>query len=126
MLKHYVEFYFAGAFVSDTSTRQVRSRDEVPVLPRGAYAYRFFDREEAVTNDGEVLVGQPKNRSPMTVFGEEWPLARVEREMPGEATLLANMRGNGWKRVAECRQGFISLADSDVVRPLSEAVFSEL
>jgi len=61
MLKHYVEFFYPGSFFSESSFEEVSHRDfDQIVMPEGAFAFHFFDREE-VEQDGELLTGKCKN-----------------------------------------------------------------
>lgn len=58
MLKHYVEFFYPGIFMSESSTKEVTDRNTaVTEVPQGVYGYRHFSREE-VTQDGELLLGK--------------------------------------------------------------------
>jgi len=105
MVKQYVEFLYPGALVSETEVKEVKDRDPSRLeVPEGCFGYRFFDRQEAVV-DGETLVGQPRNYSGMTYFGQAMTLAEVKREMPDALTLISNMEGNGWERVVKTRRG---------------------
>ena len=63
MLKHYVEFSYPGAFFSEYSSEEIAERKaELVKVPEGAFAYRFYDREEGEV-DGETLCGERKNYS---------------------------------------------------------------
>lgn len=105
-LKHYVEFSYPGAFFSESSARVVSERDPSKVrAPKECFGYRFFDRQEAKAEDGEVLVGQARNQSGMHYFGKVMTLEDVQREMPQDSTLVQNMKGNGWKKVVKTRFG---------------------
>jgi hypothetical protein len=118
MLKHYVEFYYPGTFVAETETREVASRDVPPDdVPRGAYGYRFFDREE-VEQDGETLRGERKNWSPTTFYGHEYTVEQLKAEFPSERILISNVEGNGYKRAVRTDRGWWQqLSDGDVVLP---------
>lgn len=116
MIKHYVEYTYAGSFFSENSTEEIVSRNQKITLPCGAYAYRIFDREE-VSFGGETLKGSQKNFGPRHVKGDVYDIARVENEVTDNRILLANMRGNGWDRVVKCAQGFIPMYDGDVLIP---------
>jgi len=114
MTKHYVRFTYAGSFVSEHGDEPIRSRDSKIILPRGAYAWRVFDREE-VRHGGEVLKGEPKNFGPRHIVGEVFDVERVRREVPDNDILLSNMKCNRWPKVIRCRQGFIPMEKDDVV-----------
>lgn len=114
MTKHYVEYIYAGSFVSETSTEEIKSRDQEITLPKGAYAYQIFDREE-VEQGGEMLKGAPKNYGPRHIKGEVYDLERVKREVPDSRILVRNMECNGWPNVIKCRQGFLPANADDVL-----------
>lgn len=105
-LKHYVEFLYPGSFFNESSAREVETRDPSAVqTPREAFGYKFFDRQEYVAQDGEVLVGEPRNRSGTHYFGRLMSLADVKREVPDSDILQSNMKSNGWKKVVRTRHG---------------------
>lgn len=114
MTKHYVEYIYAGSFVSETGTEEIPSRDQSITLPKGAYAYRIFDREE-IEQSGEILKGSPKNYGPRHIKGDVYDLERVKREVSDNQILLSNMQSNGWPNVIKCRQGFIPAEEGDVL-----------
>lgn len=115
MLKHYVEFVYPGIMVSETSEKEIKSRDQKIVLPKGAFGYHFFDREE-VTKDGEVLVGKDKNHSGFFYEGRKMSLADVEREEPDQRILISNMRNNNIPFVCRTEYGqAIPMKDGDQI-----------
>ena len=117
MLKQYIEFFYPGSFVSESSTQEVADRTPPAELPKGAYGYRFFARSE-VTQDGETLRGQPKDHSSMTYYGEAMTLEEVKALTPSSdyRILVSNMKCNGWGRVVRTIRGqFMPLNDGDVV-----------
>jgi hypothetical protein len=119
MLKQYVEFFYPGSFVSESSVQEVADRNPPAELPKGAYGYRFFSRSE-VTQDGETLRGQPKDHGPMTYCGEAMTLEDVKALTPAGdyRILVSNMECNGWDRVVRTIRGqFMPLNDGDVVLP---------
>ena len=66
MLKHYVKLYRTG-YNSDI-VREVHKRDKDFVMnlarkDKTIYAYCFFDRNEIIAEDGEMLLGEVKNIS---------------------------------------------------------------
>ena len=106
-LKHYVEFFYPGAFMSESSTQEVTSRDALQVdAPKDCFGYRFFDRQEIVAEDGEVLMGSPKNHSGIHYFGEVKTLEDIKNERPDPTGCLErNMESNGWNKVVKTRRG---------------------
>lgn len=117
MLRHYVEFVYPGIIVSESSSREIESREAPVEMPAGAFGYRFFDRVEQDAGE-ETLYGKPKNRSAWHYQGEIWTVDRVKAELPNERILISNMRGNGYDRVVKTRSGqFIPLEPEDQVQP---------
>ncbi len=120
MLKQYIEYFYPGSFVSESSAQEVADRTTPGELPKGAYGYRFFARSE-VTQDGETLRGQQKDHSPMTYFGEVMTLDEVKALTPFSdyRILVSNMECNRWDRVVRTIRGqFMPLnAGDSVVTP---------
>lgn len=104
MTKHYVEYFYPGIIVSETSSEEIKSRNVKIKPPKGAYAYQFFDREE-VKQDGETLTGRANNKSGIFYLGGEVKTREdIEREMPG-SILASNMRCNNIERVVMTKAG---------------------
>lgn len=62
MLKHYVIITFLNPIRSKVI--EVKERNENFLdLPEGVATYRFFDRNEIIAEDGELLIGRKKNFS---------------------------------------------------------------
>ena len=62
MLKHYVRLTFLNPVRS--MVIEVKERDENSLdLPEGVATFRFFDRNEILAEDGELLIGKRKNFS---------------------------------------------------------------
>ena len=62
MLKHYVEFIFINPLRHKRLEVQERNEKSI-VFPEGVAAYRFYDRNEVMADDGELLRGKRKNFS---------------------------------------------------------------
>lgn len=106
--QHYIEFFWAGTIVANTSTREIEHRDPLlVVMPESSYGFRFFDRTVAETTDGETLLGPVKNGSKTYYPGGRIATAdEIEAKGdPRDRILLSNMRGNGWDRVVYNRFG---------------------
>lgn len=116
MLKHYVEFVSPGLLISNMHSELVISRDSALItLPRNKYGFRFYDKEEVIQN-GEALVGKPKNYSGWFYEGEAFTLEQVEREFPSSNILINNMRSNNYSKVVKTRFGqFFPLEKDDIV-----------
>lgn len=105
MLKHFVEFLYPGIIVCETSCEEIAERKpDLVTVPEHAFAYRFFDQEQAVVND-ELLTGSRKNYSGTTYFGKVYTLEEVERLFPQYTTLIRNMKCNGYMKVVHTRAG---------------------
>lgn len=104
MLVHYVEFFYPGIIVSETSTQKIENRQKIINAPRNAYAYRFFDREE-IMQDGELLQGKPKDYSGTFYLGGK--IKTKEQILQEEPTsiLASNMRCNKIERVVITKWG---------------------
>ena len=113
----YVEILYPGVMVSETEVKKVLSRDPSKVkVPNEAYGFRFYDRTEITTADGELLAGKPKNYSGAFYFGKEMTTDDVKREVPNHSILLSNMKSIGWKKVVKTRLGnFQQLTLEDTV-----------
>jgi len=103
-LKHYVEFYFPGIIVMESSILKIKSRKEEFKIPDGAYGYRFFDKEE-VKIKGEILEGRRKNWSGTYYFGEVLSLKELKERFPDEDTLIHNMEMNDWEQIVRTTRG---------------------
>ncbi|MCL2354831.1 MAG: hypothetical protein FWC68_02955 [Oscillospiraceae bacterium] len=117
MRRHYVEYFYPGIFLSESSVEEVSHRDfDRIVMPERAFAFSFFDREE-VEQDGETLVGKPKNISPKCYEGKVYTLDEVKKAFPEAETLIFNMEANGWERVVKTIRGnWQPLEEGDCVR----------
>ena len=116
--KHYVTFYYPGIFFDEEETREIASRDDIGAIPKGAFGYQVWDREERDI-DGEVLRGTPKNHGPLTYFGRVYRADEVAA-LPGDhRILLSNMRSNDWPEVVQTRAGNWKLVEKNV-RVLAE------
>jgi len=120
MIKQYVDFLYPVNTTSEVSEKEIESRKEIIRLPKGAYGYRFFEREETGTEDG-ITYGIKKNHSGVVYYGTEITLAQLKRESPGENVLIANMEKNGYKRAVKTEFGqYFPLSNSDTVKGLSK------
>lgn len=115
MTKHYVEIYYPGSFFPETTIKEVESRKPIE-MPKGAYAFKFFDRTEVETTEGERLTGDRKNESGMYYAGEVFTLAQVKDKFPEADKLIFNMECNKWDKVIRTVRGnFQPFTETDVV-----------
>lgn len=104
-LKQYVEFLYPGILFPESEIREVSDRDSLIDAPKNCFAYQFFERQETNAEDGEVLLGKPKNYSGRFYFGKLKTLEDVKKETPEARTLISNMESNNWNPVVLTRRG---------------------
>lgn len=115
MTKHYVKFLHPGTLFPNESVIEIKDRNEYFDVPESAFAYYFFDREEAVV-DGERLIGEDKNVSGKIIIGDVWTIDDVRANMPDNRTLIFNMEANDYPVVCRTRHGnFYPVSDRDCV-----------
>jgi len=117
--KHFVEFLSPGSFFSESSSKEVKSRNDSQIkIGDHCFGYRFYDRNEFSHPDtGETLKGKPMNYSHWTYFGEVMTLAQVKKNVPDNRILVTNMINNGYKKVVKTKFGqYIPLEPKDKVR----------
>lgn len=95
MLKHYVEFLYPGILFSETSVREVKTRQykKLKKIPKECFGFRYFDKEE-IKKCGDILRSKEKNWSGLYCFGEVYTLDRVKKEYPNEKILIGNIDRN--------------------------------
>ena len=106
----YVEFLYPGSFMSESSTREVKTRDTSKVkVPKNAFCFSFFDILSVVVEaDGNKvkLTSERVNMSPKHYYGGRlYTVAELKRDFPGERILISNIEGNGYKKAIRCRTG---------------------
>lgn len=112
-LKHYIQYAYPGIFISETSEKPIKSRKEKVPKKKGAYAYRFYSREET-KKKGELLWGPTKDLTGWHYFeGELLTLDDVKKQYPKEDTLIWNMENNGYKSVVRCGGQFLPFDKGD-------------
>lgn len=94
MTKHYVEFFYPGILFSETSIKEIDSRDIEIEIPNNSFGYRFFDIEEIKLSTGEILTGERKNESGTFYKGKMYSLEQVKDIFPEHKTLIRNMENN--------------------------------
>ncbi len=114
-IQQYIEWFYPGAFVAETTTCPVVARVRPEVIPEGAYAYRFYERQMTTAPDGELLTGTRRNVSGMHYLkGERLTLDNIP-DTPEFRILRGNMQRNQWDAVVKCPQGYIPLFPNDSV-----------
>jgi len=115
MIKHYIEWFYPGSFVSDSSSHLVEERVRPTEIPARAYAFRFYSRKE-VELDGEVLLGEKRDFSGTTYFGEEVTQEQIVEQMGTKCILYQNMKCNGWKSVVRTIKGqYMPIQEGDTI-----------
>lgn len=122
MRKHYVQYLFPGFVFPETSVQPVKDRKAKVKRLDGAYAYRFFSREETA-GINETLKGENKDFSGYRFFeGEILALDEVKKRYPKEEILIRNMETNGYKKIVHCKDGnWVPLGKKDrVLKEISQ------
>jgi len=101
MLKHYVEYFYPGSFMSESSIEEIPCRGIHHKRKDRAFGYREFSREE-ITAGTEVLKGEKKDFSGMTYWGKAYSQSQIEAlHDPSLSILLGNMKCNRWDRAVK-------------------------
>ncbi len=101
----YIEFLFPGSFVSESSVKEVANRSVPKKIPKGAFAYSFYDMEKTIVGEEEFW-GKTKNHS-----GKYYPeaeifnLKQVKANFPESTIIISNMECNKWKYIVKTRRG---------------------
>lgn len=115
MTKQYVEIYYPGSFCANTTTQEISDKENF-LLPEKAYAYKFFEKTEVETTEGEVLTGKRKNESGMFYKGKTYTIEGIKRDFPDEKTLIWNMETNNWSKVVRTVLGnFVPFREGDKI-----------
>lgn len=101
-IKHYVEYYYPGFFVSESSEEEIEGGLK---FPKNAYGFRFFDRK--ISSDNETEMKSDKlNISPLHfIGGERMTLAEVKEKMPEKNILINNMETNDYPEIVNTKFG---------------------
>ena len=124
--KTFVEILYPGVIFSETETKEIPARDLPKVvgwLPKGAYAFRFFDQVVGtvqIDGDTQEIRGKRKN-----ISGSYYPgLTRVLNAEQvaalggNHSILLSNMHSNHYEKVIQTRCGnFVPFNENDEVIP---------
>ncbi len=118
MLKHYVEYFYPGIMVSETSVKEIPERINGNIgFPERCFGYRFYD-VEVIQLPNEELRGKRKNISGMYYCGVEYSAEQIKINFPNERILLSNIRCNSYVRLVKtCMGNWQPLDDDDVVFP---------
>ena len=108
--KTYIKFLYQGSIYSESSTREVKSRDVSKVkVPKNAFGFEFFDILSVVVDaDGKKIQLKSKriNASPMHYYGGKlYAVAELEREFPNERILISNIKASDNQKAIRCRTG---------------------
>ncbi len=129
MLKHYVTFDKPGAFMPESSTREVKTRvpADLRKIPEYCYAINYYDVEEIIVN-GEKLCGKAKNKSPRILFGKKYSLEEIAAA-EGKDILYRNVARYETKTGVKCiagnwqplQKGEVVLASHAELKSMTEA-----
>lgn len=116
MTQIFIEYFYPGSFVSESTIEKRSNRNLPKRFPRGCYCFRFFETTE-VKLKGEKLTGQPKNYSPKYfISGEALTLKQVRKKHPEKHILISNMEINKWHRIILTKFGqAFPLAEKDII-----------
>jgi len=122
--RHYIDFTQVEGFFHGCEVRQVETRDIGGVKdsdwPERAFCFKFFDRTVTTTEDGEELLGKPKNYSSV-YYHKGAKLLNAEDIRNGamgdgdHEILLSNMKGNDWNQVVLTKFGNCQPAGEGVI-----------
>lgn len=100
----YVKFFYPGSFFAEESTEKVPNRNIPKNIPKNAFAFNFFDREEIVSGN-ETLKGEPKNHSKRYYINAKvFTLAELKEKYASNTSLIRNIESAGSKAVL-CNAG---------------------
>lgn len=103
--KHYVEYLYPGAIVTERIVKEVEERsDDVVDPPENCFGYAFFDKTETEV-DKEKLTSGEKNRSGTRFFGQVYTLKEVKEKFPEKDILISNIESNNYEKVVQTRCG---------------------
>lgn len=115
MKKIFVRQFYPGSFVANTDDVEIENKDTFTPSDN-AFGYRFFEREYSHADNGETLMGKPKNWTPMTYIGRKRSIDDVAQKEGTSSILYSNMKINKWSHVVQTRFGqCFDLGDRDVV-----------
>lgn len=104
MTKHYIEFYYPGAFFPENSIKEIKNRRTPRNIPKSSYGFMYFDQEEFKLND-EILTGERKNKSGMTFLGKKYTIEELKKDFPDHKILISNIENNGYQFAVKTRLG---------------------
>ena len=114
-LVHYVEFLYPS-FDIPNSPKKIRSRKSKFKVPNEAIGYRFFDRPEVKTKQGEILSGKRRNYSPITYFGETMSLYDIKGKTLDKRMIISNEEDNNYHKVVRTKDDqYFELDPDDMV-----------
>lgn len=122
MMRHFAEYSMPGSFLNEEEGRELDARDVAEAIakaPASAFAFVLYDPPAEVPDVGPDFRVIPKRQNVSAkhyIDGTVRTLAEIEARGSEVGMLAANMRGNGWDRVVECRTGnFQPFEDGDQI-----------
>jgi hypothetical protein len=118
--KHFVTFYYPGALVGESCTREIDKRDPRKALDykasKGSYGFCFYSVNYVGLDDGEYKSEKFEQTGTFFIDGELLTLKQIKKNFPGEYTLIANMEGNRWKEIIKTNVGwFLQFGKDDLI-----------
>jgi hypothetical protein len=116
MVQQYIEFGYPGLLFSEHSEQPVDRREIPERLPENCFGFRFKEREEQTSAQGEKRLGKFRAFSPWHYKGEVYTLEEMKDRHRHRERVIGNMELNGYRRVILTKFGqWIPLRDGDVV-----------
>lgn len=116
MKQNYIEWLYPGVICSESISEKVDERILPLEYPKHAFGFRFYDRTEVKTEDGENLYGKADHYTDWYYLGAALSFEEIKQKYPSEKILIDNMRINKYDRVVKTIHGqFMPLKKNDVV-----------
>lgn len=119
--KHFITYMYPGLIMGESENKAIDSRPALAdvELPRGAFAFRFFDKVYVGATDDEgnkferLVEGCANESKTFYPGGETFTLEQVKKWEGDFKILISNMEGNDYPVVVKTRCGNIQPFDSE-------------
>lgn len=106
-IRYFVEFWYPGSFVAESSTSETKIIDPHKIeWPKNAYSFVLYKREDIIDNNktykGELEQLGPTYYHPDSIVET---LDQVKQNHPKEKILISNMECNKWDSIVWSRWG---------------------
>lgn len=108
--KHFVTFYYPGAFVAEDSTMEIDYRFLGDVLglknAKGAYGFTFHSIDY-INFDGKEYKSEIFDKTGMFyIDGEIFTFKQMKKRFPEEHISISNMEVNRWEKIVRTNAGW--------------------